>query len=407
MGNAFRSISGGKFAILVDCDNMPSSKIHVVFDTISSLGGVPIHRRLYGNDFASRRLKRWDKAAAKWLFTKVEAKRYVKGKNLIDFVLTIDAMKLLSHQDVDCFVIVSSDSDFTPLVLHLRESGKYVIGFGMHQTPLPFIKAYNSFIYLDGVSVCARKETSCEHSDTHASTLLARGDVTLTQSSATNQVLGGRGLTNPLFSAPLDAEEKGSMHGDPMIFLNLKNIIASEASENGWVHVSSVGKLLKSSDKEDALVKNMSLTSILKSSDDHFELNLEADNCTYKVRLKPSSKKLECDQKPSELTNKKGKNILNSLTKKKEKKEVPILPEIKRIVVELGGETSWVRLDQIGSVLRNRHDTHVSTHGYKTLSHLIASHDFSFEVIAKRDGKHHSWYVRMKDKSPEKDGSLG
>ena len=150
VGSAVRSVSGGKFAVLVDCDNIPYSKINVVFDTIRSLGGTAIDRRLYGHNFASGQLKGWNKAAAHWLFTKVETPRYVKGKNLNDFLLTIDAMELMSHQDVNCFAIVSSDSDFIPLAARLRASGKSVIGFGMQQTPESFIKACNSFTKLDG-----------------------------------------------------------------------------------------------------------------------------------------------------------------------------------------------------------------------------------------------------------------
>jgi hypothetical protein len=69
VGSAVRSVSGGKFAVLVDCDNIPYSKINVVFDTIRSLGGTAIDRRLYGHNFASGQLKGWNKAAAHWLLT--------------------------------------------------------------------------------------------------------------------------------------------------------------------------------------------------------------------------------------------------------------------------------------------------------------------------------------------------
>jgi uncharacterized protein (TIGR00288 family) len=214
VGSAVRSISGGNFAVLVDCDNIPSSKINVVFDTIRSLGGKTIDRRLYGHNFASERLRGWNETAVHWSFKKVEVPHYVKGKNLNDVSLIIDAMELGNQQDVDCFAIVSSDSDYIPLAARLRDSGKSVIGFGMQgHSSKSLIKAYNSFIYLDGASVCSRKETSCEHSDKYASAAqLARGDVSLTQDPATNEVLGGRALTHPQYRAPLDAEEISLTH---------------------------------------------------------------------------------------------------------------------------------------------------------------------------------------------------
>ena len=49
---------------------------------------------------------------------------YTRRKNATDSALIIDAMDLLFAGNVDGFVIVSSDSDFTRLATRLRESGK-------------------------------------------------------------------------------------------------------------------------------------------------------------------------------------------------------------------------------------------------------------------------------------------
>ncbi len=59
-------------------------------------------------------------------------KRSKVGKNSADIRLTVDAMDL-AHQKahVNTFVVVSGDSDFSPLVSKLKENGKYVIGLGM------------------------------------------------------------------------------------------------------------------------------------------------------------------------------------------------------------------------------------------------------------------------------------
>ena len=63
--------------------------------------------------------------------------------------MTIDAMDLLYTERVDCFALVTSDSDFTPLVYKLLSKGKVVIGFGENNPPEPFVKACSMFIHTD------------------------------------------------------------------------------------------------------------------------------------------------------------------------------------------------------------------------------------------------------------------
>lgn len=54
------------------------------------------------------------------------------GKNSADIRLCVDAMDLsYAKEHIDTFVIVSGDSDFSPLVSKLKENGKYVIGLAM------------------------------------------------------------------------------------------------------------------------------------------------------------------------------------------------------------------------------------------------------------------------------------
>lgn len=59
-------------------------------------------------------------------------KRGQTGKNSADIHLCVDAMDLAySKEHIDTFVVVSGDSDFSPLVSKLKELGKHVIGLGM------------------------------------------------------------------------------------------------------------------------------------------------------------------------------------------------------------------------------------------------------------------------------------
>ncbi len=79
----------------------------------------------------------------------VQQYAYTVGKNATDASMIIDAMDFLHSGRVDGFVLVSSDSDFTPLALRLRESGVAVYGIGERKTPRPFITACDKFIYVD------------------------------------------------------------------------------------------------------------------------------------------------------------------------------------------------------------------------------------------------------------------
>ncbi len=62
-------------------------------------------------------------------------KRQISGKNSADIRLAVDAMDLCwSKEHLDTFVILSGDSDFSPLVSKLRENNKSVIGLGLRDS---------------------------------------------------------------------------------------------------------------------------------------------------------------------------------------------------------------------------------------------------------------------------------
>jgi uncharacterized protein (TIGR00288 family) len=73
------------------------------------------------------------------------------GKNSADIRLVVDALDLChTKQHVDCFVIVSGDSDFSPLVSKLRENAKQVIGLGVKSSSSHLlIDNCDEFIYYD------------------------------------------------------------------------------------------------------------------------------------------------------------------------------------------------------------------------------------------------------------------
>jgi uncharacterized protein (TIGR00288 family) len=80
-------------------------------------------------------------------------KRSQTGKNSADIRLVVDAMDLAwSKAHVDTFVIVSGDSDFSPLVSKLKENNKYVIGIGVKNSSSNLlVDNCDEFIYYEDV----------------------------------------------------------------------------------------------------------------------------------------------------------------------------------------------------------------------------------------------------------------
>ncbi|MDA0576499.1 MAG: NYN domain-containing protein [Verrucomicrobia bacterium] len=73
------------------------------------------------------------------------------GKNSADIRMVVDALDLCyTKQHVDTFIIISGDSDFSPLVSKLRENAKVVVGVGVkNSTSDLFINNCDEFIYYD------------------------------------------------------------------------------------------------------------------------------------------------------------------------------------------------------------------------------------------------------------------
>ena len=134
-------------ALLIDADNITPTAIDPVLTVMAELGQVNI-RRAYGN-FAKQGLARWDTITNRYGIRPQQQFDVSKGKNATDMAMTIDAIDLLYQGKVDGFGIMSSDSDFTPLVTRLRQDGIVVYGFGSAKTPQAFKSVCTRFIDVD------------------------------------------------------------------------------------------------------------------------------------------------------------------------------------------------------------------------------------------------------------------
>ncbi|HWX23449.1 MAG TPA: NYN domain-containing protein [Vicinamibacteria bacterium] len=75
----------------------------------------------------------------------------VGGKNSADIRLVVDAMDMsFQKEHINCFVVASGDSDFSPLVSKLKENNKYVIGLGVkNSTSDLLIENCDEFIFYE------------------------------------------------------------------------------------------------------------------------------------------------------------------------------------------------------------------------------------------------------------------
>lgn len=133
-------------ALLIDADNSSPGSLHAALTILGDLGTVNV-RRAYGN-WKKPALKGWSDLIGRYAIEPQQQFDITKGKNATDMKMTIDAMDLLYGGHVDGFGIMSSDSDFMPIAMRIRQNGLPVYGFGTERTPEGFRQACTRFIDL-------------------------------------------------------------------------------------------------------------------------------------------------------------------------------------------------------------------------------------------------------------------
>jgi uncharacterized protein (TIGR00288 family) len=150
-------------ALLIDADNASHTGIDPVLTVLAELGQVNI-RRAYGN-WAKPALSKWNQITHRYGLQPIQQFDLTKGKNATDMAMTIDAIDLLYRGKVDGFGIMSSDSDFTPLVTRLRQDGLIVYGFGSAKAPEAFKTACTRYIDVDQLIRTAEQDVIVEEEE--------------------------------------------------------------------------------------------------------------------------------------------------------------------------------------------------------------------------------------------------
>lgn len=257
-----------KIAVVIDADNTQISKLEDVFHEISTRGRIVV-KRAYGN-WHKPTLKNWGEIIKRLAIKAEQQFDYVSGKNATDMALVIDTIELLYTNLYDAFVIVSSDSDYTPLAIKLREAGVYVMGVGEQKTPVAFRNACDEFLFLENCSSSvegndahdvvsyfqsdaqdAASSSQSDAQDTVSSPQKEKAEVSISPNNekeeSTKQLKEDVQKTDstPIASSA-PAEENSEKKNDlNEIHALLEKAYDTFQDEDGWVNVAKVGLFLR------------------------------------------------------------------------------------------------------------------------------------------------------------------
>lgn len=221
-------------ALLIDADNASHHTIDPVLTVLAELGTVNV-RRVYGN-WTKPALKGWRDMTVKHGIEPQQQFDLTKGKNATDMKMTIDAMDLMFRGKVEAFGIMSSDSDFMPLAMRIRQEGMPVYGFGGSRTPEAFKRACTRFIDVGALTATAPVETPAPVAAAPASASSAArpkpaaADVSIAD-SLPPPIAASRA---PRAKAPVDPE---------LLQLLIDAYDASRRDEKGFVSLAAMGQL--------------------------------------------------------------------------------------------------------------------------------------------------------------------
>ncbi len=251
-----------RIALLIDADNAPAAKIDMVLAELARHGIANV-RRAYGN-WKSPTLQKWEQALHPNAIQPIQQFAYSSGKNASDMAMVVDAMDLLHSGRFDAFAIVSSDADFTPLAMRLRQQDMRVFGFGEKKTPEPFVNACSTFLYIDEQPAGAK----------------ATGESTDA-------------------SAPVPPMPTAKLRQDTKLVNLLREAVQAEKEDDGWSSLGDVGQHISNRASFDQRNYGYAKLSALIEATELFESR--RSGLTVFVRAKPKkTSKPPVDAKPTD-----------------------------------------------------------------------------------------------------------
>jgi uncharacterized protein (TIGR00288 family) len=200
------------------------------------------------------------------------------GKNSADIRMVVDALDLCyTKEHIDTFVIMSGDSDFSPLVSKLRENAKTVIGVGVkNSTSSLLVNSCDEFIFYDDLvraSASAKSRRAAPARKKEAAKKPAR-----TAAPAPKAAEAGEAPRTPDKSADRGAD-RGADREDKAIDLVLDTVEGLFADRGERVYGSLVKQTLKRRHPEfnESYYGFRSFSELLEEMDDRALLDMELD----------------------------------------------------------------------------------------------------------------------------------
>jgi uncharacterized LabA/DUF88 family protein len=224
-----------RIALLIDADNASTASLEYVLDEIANLGVANV-RRAYG-DWGSQNLRSWREALLANAIQPMQQIAYTSKGNASDMAMVIDAMDLLHSGRFDAFALMSSDSDFTPLAMHLRASGMQVYGFGRAKTPQAFKSACNTFFHVD-----VQDETPTASAATDTSVQSAAGPTESSKPATPEPApIASPPPAPPAIERPPGKRTATELRADTALVNLLRNATEATKGEDGWSHLGAIG----------------------------------------------------------------------------------------------------------------------------------------------------------------------
>lgn len=233
-----------RIALLIDCDNVSHNSIEGVLEELAKYGMVNV-RHAHG-DWNNPSLSGWINRLHPHAIRPMQQFAYTKGKNATDAAMIIDAMDLLYSNSVDAFALMTSDSDFTPLVLRILESGLPVFGFGEKKTPQPFVDACSPFIYTENLDAGKEEKTD-----------------------------------KPL--QPVKKNKK-ALRSDTSLVRLLRTAVEQTSEDDGWAHMSRVGHYISNNSSFSSLNYGYKKIGDLIRATELFESEMRNDGTAMYIR---------------------------------------------------------------------------------------------------------------------------
>lgn len=165
-----------RIALLIDGDNISPKYLPAIMSEMQQRGTCSI-KRIYG-DWTTPHMGGWKKHLNQYCVRPVQ--QFRNGENATDNAMIMDAMEiLLAHDRIDCYCIISSDSDFYSLCLRIREHGRTVIAIGNRNTREILQRACDEFVFLENLSISGQKKEEDQANDDPAEEDLSDPEVLL------------------------------------------------------------------------------------------------------------------------------------------------------------------------------------------------------------------------------------